>query len=328
VERLALVTGGSGFIGSHVVDELIDAGYRVRCAVRSTSDRRWLEGRQLELVEADLARGEPEDLDRLRRLVEGVDVTFHVAGLTRGSAAALERVNVEGTRRLAQALVDAGGSGRLVFCSSLAAAGPATLERPRRDEDPLRPTSDYGRSKRAAEDVLGGMRELDVTILRPAAVYGPRDRDTLPFFRMANHGLALTPGWRPRRLQLVHGRDVAAAMRLAAERPEASGRAFFVAHPATPGWPEVLAAMRSAVGRRVLALPLPSPFVLAAGWLAGTFAGKRQGQLDLRRARDMVVRAWTADVSATQRILSWTPAFDLRRGFEDTARWYRDEGWL
>jgi nucleoside-diphosphate-sugar epimerase len=319
----ALVTGGTGFVGSHLVDELLDAGYRVRCVVRATSDLRWLEGKPVELVEADLAEGD------LEAVVAGVDVTFHVAGLTRGSAATLERANVVATRRLVEALVVTGDRHRLVFCSSGAAAGPAALHRPRVLEDEPAPTSDYGRSKLAAETILFEAGErLRTTILRPLAVYGPRDQDTLPVFRMAARGIALIPGLRRRRIQLVHGRDMASALRLAAETPQAVGRTFFVGHPELPLWPEVIAALREAMGRRVLALPLPSPAVLAAGVVSGLFAGGRPGQLDLRRARDMVERAWTADVSETVRVLRWSPVYDVRFGFRHTVRWYLEKGWL
>ncbi len=305
------------------MDELIDAGYRVRCAVRATSDLRWLEGKPVELMEADLAEGD------LETVVADIDVTFHVAGLTRGSAAVLERANVVTTRRLVEALLVTGDQHRLVFCSSGAAAGPGTFERPRALEDEPAPTSDYGRSKLAAEGILreagGGLR---ATIVRPLAVYGPRDQDTLPVFQMAARGLALVPGLRRRRVQLVHGRDVASALRLAAETPEAIGRTFFVGHPELPVWPEVITALREAVGRRVLALPLPSPAVLAAGVVSGLFAGAKPGRLDLRRARDMVARAWTADVSETLRVLRWSPVYDVRFGFRHTVRWYLEEGWL
>jgi nucleoside-diphosphate-sugar epimerase len=321
--RLALVTGGTGFVGSHVVDELVEAGYRVRCAVRATSNLRWLRDKPVELVEVDLARGD------LGPLVAGVDATFHVAGLTRGSAATLEQANVEGTRRLVDALVATGRRTRVVYCSSSAAAGAGALDRPRHPDDPLEPSSDYGFSKRAAEMVLEGvMDRLDITILRPVAVYGPRDQDTLPFFQMAMRGIAVVPGIRRRQVQLVHGRDVASAMRLAAEVPEAVGRTFFVGHPETPEWPAVIAALRRAVGRRVLMVRMPSPGLLLAGLIAGIVAGDRPGQLDLRRARDMVARAWTADVSGTMRILRWTPVYDVDRGFKHTADWYMEKGWM
>ena len=320
---LALVTGGTGFVGSHFVDELLDAGYRVRTAVRATSDLRWLQGKEVEQVEADLATSD------LGRLVAGVDVTFHVAGLTRGPASLLERANVVATRRLADAVVSHGNGRRFVFCSSQAATGPGRLGRPRTASDPPEPSGAYGRSKRAAEQILERSEGLDATILRPPAVYGPRDRDTLPFFRMAQRGFALVPGVRTRNLQLVHARDVAVAARLAAQTPASSGRAYFVAHPRVMDWKAVIGATSEAVGRPVVALPVPSPAVLAAGFAAGLFGvGKRPGQLDYRRAQDMVERAWTCDTRPATEDLGWTPAYDLARGFRHAIAWYREHGWL
>ena len=319
---LALVTGGTGFIGSHFVDELLDAGYRVRAAVRAASDLRWLQGKEVERVEADLITGD------LQALVAGVDTTFHVAGLTRGSRSVLERANVVATRRLVDAVLSHANGRRFVFCSSQAATGPGRLSRPRSSEDLPQPSGAYGRSKRAAELVLERADGLEATILRPPAVYGPRDRDTLPFFRMAQRGFALVPGVRTRRVQLVHARDVASAARSAAETPLSTGRAYFVAHPRALDWKAVIEATSEAVGRRVVALPTPSPALLAAGCVSGLMGAGEPGRLDYRRARDMVERAWTCDTGPATEDLGWTPAYDLVRGFRHTLGWYREKGWL
>lgn len=319
--RLALVTGGTGFVGSHIVDELLEAGYRVRTSIREGSDLRWIRGKPVEAVRADLMS------DELAPLVEGVDVTFHVAGLTRGTPGALHRANVGATRRLVEALSVHPGH-RFLLCSSQAAAGPSREERPREAHDPAEPTTHYGRSKLEAEGVVWSAGEaLRATVIRPTAVYGPRDRDTLPFFTMARRGIVLTPGIRRRVMQVVHGRDLAAAFRLAAERPDSAGRTYFVGNPQVVTWGDVARCAGRAVGRSVVALPVPSPGILAAGVLAGAFPGGRAGRLDARRARDLVARAWTCDVEPALTELGWTPAHDLERGFRDAAEWYRREGW-
>ncbi len=320
--RRALVTGGTGFVGSHVVDELLEHGYQVRAAVRATSNLRWLEGKDVEKVQADLAT---DDLDGL---IEDVDVTFHVAGLTRGNAAALERANVVATRRLAEALGQSHPGSRVVFCSSLAAAGPSRLDQPRTISEPSAPDSDYGRSKLAAEQALQSVDALGLTILRPGGVYGPRDEDTLSFFKMSSMGFAATPGLRRRQIQLVHARDVALVCRLAAEADVATGRTYFVNHPEILEWPQVVQAMRGAVERPVLSLRVPSAVLKGAGLVAGVFGGGKVGTLDYRRATDMVEQAWTADVSPVMSELEWVPTFDLDTGFRNTARWYRDQGWI
>ncbi len=324
-DKTVLVTGGTGFVGSHVVDLLLEAGYRVRCSVRATSDRRWLEGKAIEIVEAELGGG-----GGLADAVAGVDAVVHCAGLTRGKRRALYEANRDGTRRLLEACADAGGGIRFVYCSSQAAAGPGSLWGPRSLDEPLQPAGDYGRSKLAGElEVLKRAERLEVAVLRLAAVYGPRDEDTLPFFRMAARGLVVIPGLFTRLVQMVHARDVARALCLALERPEAVGRTFFVAHPEVITWQELAAAMGHAVGRRVRRAYVPAPVVQAAGALAQLLGGgRRPGQLDRRRARDITRRAWTCRVEETVERLHWVPEFDSERGLRATAEWYREEGWL
>jgi dihydroflavonol-4-reductase len=260
-------------------------------------------------------------------LVAGVDVTFHLAGLTRGSPGELQRVNVEATRRLVDALAPDPGH-RLVFCSSQAAAGPGSMDRPRRPEDPPDPTTPYGRSKLAAEEVIRRSgSSTRATVIRAVAVYGPRDPDTLPFFRMAQRGWVITPGLRRRRVQLVHVQDLARAFRLAGEAPRTAGRTYFVGHPEAATWAQVVTAAGRAVGRRARALPVPSAGIVLAGAVVGAVAGARAGSLDLRRARDLVQRAWTCEVAPALRELDWSPRYDLGSGFRHTADWYREWGW-
>lgn len=322
--RTVLITGGTGFVGSHAVDAFLSAGYRVRCTVRATSSLRWLEGKPVELVEADLRRA------GLDAAVAGVEVVIHCAGLTRGSSRDLFEANHLGTRALVDACLEREAPTRFVLCSSQAAAGPGELDRPREVGDPPRPISDYGASKLAAErEVARAGGALEGVVLRPAAVYGPRDEDTLPFFRMAEKGVMVIPGIRRRTVQLVHAVDLARAMVLAAERREAVGRTYFVAYPEIVDWSRLAEAIAEAVGRRPLSVRVPSWLVRGVGTVAGLFGGgRRPGRIDRRRARDMAVRAWTCRVDPLMREIDWAPRFDIEDGLRDTVEWYREHGWL
>jgi nucleoside-diphosphate-sugar epimerase len=201
-----LVTGATGFVGSHVAQALLEAGYEVRCGARATSDLRWISGLDTERVPLDV-RGKPEDISRA---VENVDVVVHAAGITRARRPEdYYLVNAEGTRRIATAALRAGVR-RFVLISSLAARGPdgpATGDHPE---------SDYGRSKLKAETHLlavGG--RMEAVLLRPAAVYGPRDTDLLPLFRLANAGWLPVP-WGAGPLQPLYVEDAARAALAAA----------------------------------------------------------------------------------------------------------------
>lgn len=322
--RRLLITGGTGFVGSHVVDVALERGYQVRCTVRARSRLRWLEGKAVELVQADLREGD------VATAVAGVDAVIHCAGLTRGSREALFAANHAGTVALLDAALGLQTAPRFVLCSSQAAAGPGTLQRPRREDDRPEPTSDYGRSKLAAErEVLSRADRLESVVLRPGAVYGPRDEDTLTYFRMAARGLLVVPGWRRRLIQLVHARDVARALVDAVGTARGVGRAYFIAHPEPLSWDELGARIARAVGRRVVSLRVPSPLLRLAATVAEfAGAGRRAGQIDRRRARDLIARAWTCSVDRAMDELGWSPEYDSQRGLQDTADWYRGQGWL
>lgn len=322
--RKVLVTGGTGFVGSHVVDALLQAGFLARCSIRATSNQRWLAGKRVDLVQADLRMP-----GQLEAAVAGVDAVIHCAGLTRGSREALLSANRDGTRALVEACQATGRRMRFVFCSSQAAAGPGTLVRPRQASDPPAPATDYGESKLASEDVVARAGDLDVVVLRPVAVYGPRDEDTLTFFKLAARGITVIPGLRRRVVQLVHVRDLASALVKAVDRPQRSGDAFCIAHPEVVDWDQLAGAMREATGRNAIKLRVPSFALRLIGAAAEMVGGEGlPGRIDRRKATDMSERAWTCDVERAMQELEWSPAYDIRDGFRDSVNWYRQEGWL
>ncbi len=165
---IALVTGANGFVGSHLVDLLLESGYQVRCLVRGTSDLRWLEGKNVELRHGGIL-----DPSSLAGAVRGADYVFHVAGITRARRREdFLRVNGEGTRNLAEACAKhAPGVRKIVYCSSLAAGGPAPSSRPIDEESPAVPHSTYGRSKLEGEIALLRLADrLSYSIVRPPAI--------------------------------------------------------------------------------------------------------------------------------------------------------------
>lgn len=319
-----LVTGGTGFVGSHVVDALLRAGFRTRCLVRATSNLRWLEGKSVEMARGELLNS------GLEPIIDGADIVIHCAGLTRGSREELMAANRDGTRALIRACLATGRRIRFVYCSSQAAGGPGRLDRPRQISDPPAPTSDYGESKLAAEDaVVQAVADLDVVVLRPVAVYGPRDADTLTFFKLAARGIIFAPGLRKRVLQLVYVTDLAAALVKAIELPERSGGMYCIAHPDVVDWQQLAQAMSYATGRKALTVRVPSRALRTIGAVAEILgSADSPGRIDRRKASDMSERAWTCDAGRAMEELDWSPAYDLRIGLRETAEWYRREGWL
>jgi nucleoside-diphosphate-sugar epimerase len=312
-----LLTGATGFVGSHLAEALAEAGHTVRCTMRSTSDPRWLRDLPVERVPLDLLR--PEG-DSLARAVEGVEVVIHAAGITRARRASdYHQANAGGTARLASASL--GRLRRFVLISSLAARGP---------DGTHAPESAYGRSKLEAERRLAEPGDrLESVVLRPAAVYGPRDTDLLPLFGMARRGLLTVPRGGGV-LQPAYATDVARAALLAATAPYPGFGPFPVAEGRRYSWDEVVAGLGGVFGQRVRVVRVPAPaFALAGG--AAEAAAKVVGRapaFDRRRARDLASRSWTCDPSETEEALGWRAEVALPEGLRLTTAWYREAGWI
>ena len=225
----ALVTGGQGFVGSHLCERLVAQGHRVRVLARPSSELRHLSGIEVEVVRADVT--EPAGLPSA---VAGCDVVFHVAGALRGLREQdLFRVNADGTRNLVGAAVAAEPRlARFVYVSSLAAAGPSLGgSTPRTEDMPPEPLTWYGRSKLAGESAVRSVAGLSWTILRPAIVFGPRERDLLRYFRLARRGCLPVVGFSDRYYSLIYVEDLAEGLVRAAEAPAAVGQIYFLAGP-------------------------------------------------------------------------------------------------
>lgn len=316
-----LLTGGTGFLGSHVAEMLCERGLAVRATVRPTSDTRWLDPLPLELVEADLA-----DPPGLAAALEGVSAVVHVGGLTRATdAGAYERINAVGTGALAAA-AGAAGVERFVYVSSLAARGPDETDGP---------VSDYGRSKhggeaRLAELAAAGKAPPSIRVLRPAGIYGPRDTDLLTLFQMAARGFLVLPSSQGR-LQPVHVRDVASAVLRALDSADSVDPGPLpVAGSEVVGWAEVAEVLRAGFEKTIRVARLPAAVFTLAGAVAelgARFTGKPP-VFDRRRATDLTQVTWTCDIEATKRTLDWEPEVDLHTGMVETAAWYAEQGWL
>lgn len=320
---VALVTGASGFIGSHLVEALVSRDWRVRCLVRRTSMLKWLPTDDVTLINGQIE--EPgEDLDRA---VKNVSVIFHLAGLT--SAADDESyaaVNVEGTRNLVQAMQRSAPEALLVFCSSLSAAGPAR-RRPVNETDDPAPITAYGRSKLAAEQVVSESG-LDHLIVRPPAVYGPRDVDILAAFRLAKYGLALRVAPPGQRLSMVHAEDLARGLVRAAE---AEGRGvYYMTDGMIHTWEGIMEQIARAVGRKPRVIGVPSAvadIVSRAERMRGSLTGTKP-LLTPDRALELSQFDWTCDDTRARLDLDYESAISLPDGMRMTAEWYRVHGFL
>lgn len=330
-DGLAVVTGASGFVGSHLVEALAALGVRTRALVRATSETRWLP------PGIDRCTASLDDAQALADVVRGASVVFHLAAVTSSARQPdYVRANVDGTRRVLDAVREHAATARVVLCSSLAALGPARDGRPLREDDAPQPVSPYGQSKLAAEgvaDEFAAVHGLDLIILRPTAVYGPRDRDVLAAFRLARHGLALRVAPPDQRLTMIHARDLAAALVLAARRappPAGAVPRYHVSDGVTYSWRAVIEAIGAAVGRVPRVIPVPGSIAatVAAATTAVALVRHRKPLLTVHRISELAARDWSCDITRARRELGFEPAVRLEDGMRETAEWYRAQGWL
>ena len=323
--KRVFVTGGTGFVGSHLVDRLLEQGAHVRCLVRT--DPKWLAGLPIEQAQGTLL-----DREVLRAAVEDVDVVFHMAGRTRATEReAFRRDNVTGTENLMEAVAASGSVARTVVASSLAAVGSGgqgVVD----ESTALKPVSDYGWSKALMEEKLEPWTErLPLTIVRPPAVYGPRETDILTFFQSVSKGICpiVGDGSVPS-LSLVHVDDLVEGCLQAAMSPAAEGRTYFMGGPTQVAWYDVRDAASAALGRRVLTVPVPRTIIPAVGAISEV-VGKLFGTyppLNREKAREILNAALMCDSSLAASEVGYAPDKKLETGVAETISWYRKEGWL
>ena len=300
--RLA-VTGATGFVGSHLVDVATAAGHEVAALTRREQQSR--EG-------VTWINGDLRDRAPLERLVSGADAVIHVAGvITAQSTEAFEEGNVEGTLAMLAAAT-AGGIRRFVHVSSLAAREPKL--------------SLYGRSKARAEELVYGSG-LDWAVVRPPAVYGPGDKETLELFRMAKLGVMLMP---PKgRISVIHADDVARLL-LALAAPEAPAGVLAEPDDGKPGgWShrEFARALGAAVGTRPAIVSSPG-ILLRLAARADQLFRRDNAKLTVDRAAYFSHRNWVVEPKRAVPAGLWHPRIETSQGLKDTAAWYREAGWL
>jgi len=320
----AFVTGGTGFVGAHLVQALRARGDEVTCLVRNAAKAQahgWSDVRVI--------RGDLDDAAALAQGCENAEVIYHVAG--RISARDLDefmRANRDGTANVLEAAGSA-WPGRFVLVSSLAAGGPTTPGQPIDESRPPSPVTPYGQSKLAAEVLVKAMARA-WTIVRPPAVYGEWDREFLKVFRLARLGFATVFGDGSQELSVIYAGDLATALVAAAVSPAAANRTYYAAHPAVTTSRELVRSIGRAVGREVRVLPLPGPLARGLLWTIGSIAHatRRATLLSADKAAEFLAPAWTCRADALVHDTGWRARTDLETGLRRTATWYHSEGWL
>ncbi len=327
----SLVTGATGFIGSHLAEMLKARGHTVRLLVRSEK-RLFPELREgFEVIQGDVTQSP----DELRKAVEGVDYVFHVAGMLFGrSQIEFTRANAHGTRNLLEAVKTTGGGVlRFLLCSSQAAVGPCEDSRHIVDETSIpHPVTFYGRSKLLAENFAREyQKDFPVTIIRPPAVYGPRDKGILEFFKWMSKGYNLQFGTQEKKFSLIHGKDLARGMIEASMSDAAANETFFLSEPEPYSLAWTMELLRDTLKpskHKNMAAPIWAAKALARFNDVLQFITRKPMIPNSDKLRELLPPYWVCSAQKAKDVFGFETQIPPREGMKETADWYIKNGWI
>lgn len=325
-----LITGASGFIGSFIVAEALEQGHEVVAAIRKTSSRAYLQDDRIQFLELNL-----RDRSAIEEAIkdQGFTAVIHNAGATAVSKRAdYFAVNTELTKNLAEAYENQYGAGRFVFMSSLAALGPAQ-QQPSGildlDSQPF-PVTAYGQSKLEADDFLQSKTGLNYVSLRPTAVFGPRERDILDFFKMVNRGFEPYVGRAPQALSFIYVKDLARLVVNAAATTRGGRTAYPVSDGAVYSADDLGAFAKAALNKKTVKVKIPLNLVRLVATVvekSGAALGKYP-TFNREKVNELGATSWKVDTAPLVEQFNFEPTYTLETGIHETIKWYRQHNWL
>ncbi len=323
-----LVTGGTGFIGSNLIERLRERGDEVLCIAKDALNAAALRALDVKVVLADLNNG----ID-WAPLLDGVERIFHLAGVTRStSTSEYYRGNFSATRRFVEVVArHCPRLQRFVYLSSLAAVGPSPDGRPLLEDAPYHPVSHYGKSKMLGEQEVLRMRDrLPVTVLRPSIVYGPRERDMFDYMRIIRRGLQPLIGFRAKLFSIIHADDLVSGILAAGGHPRCEDEVYFLSGDRIASMREIGTCIARAVSRRPVRIHVPHGLVYLAAALTELVAAvsRRPVLFNFQKAREFVQPAWVCSVEKARAHFGFQPRVSLEEGMRKTFEWYCSHGWL
>jgi nucleoside-diphosphate-sugar epimerase len=322
----AFVTGGTGFIGSHIVEALLDSDQytEIRCLVRN--EEKWLSGLNYRKISGDL-----NDLKALGRGLAGADVLFHVAAIVKApTKKEFTRANVEATENLVR-LAQKKGVKNIVILSSLAAAGPSNGP-PKTETDPMEPVSMYGQSKMEMEHRVKHIAtENDsIKIIRPPAVYGPREDQIFSFFKSCSRGICpiIGDGNNPR-VSMVYVGDLVDGIIKAANKKETGIQTYFISGEGTHSWNEIRSVTSKVLGKRTIPLKIKPSLVKKAASVIENISSLFgiYPVVNKEKANELILE-WTCSSKKAQTEIGYVPKTSLAEGISRTIHWYKMHNWL
>lgn len=319
------MTGGTGFIGSHLAEALLNRGVQVRCLVRKGSDLKWLKNLPVEVSPGDCC-----DKASLAEAVKDVDQVFHLAGVTKAiKEKTYFEINASGTENLVCACLEHNPHLlKFVYVSSQAAAGPCLNGNKKKESDRCQPVSAYGQSKRMGEELaLARANKIPLVILRPTGVYGPRDKDFYTLFKWLSK--RINPSFNGK-ISLCYVQDVIHAILLVADAQIKSGDIFFVSDGIDYLMSEVGDAFGRTMGVNPLSVPIPKWLLFGVASLSQYFSllSGKPPLMNRGMAEQICQKDWTCDITKAITELGFTPQYPLSQGARLTYQWYKSQKWL
>ncbi len=327
-KKIAVVTGGTGFVGSHLVDLLLNKGFEVRCITRKSSNLRWLKNKDVEIFDCGLF-----DKGKLEDVINGANYLFHVAGVVRSkNKEGFFKGNVDTTENLLEVTAKVNPEiDKIIIVSSLTACGPSLDGKPCTEETEPHPITTYGKSKLAEEKVAKSyMDKLPITICRAPALYGERETDIYAMFKGFQKGIMTLVGFNNKKLSLLNGRDFVNGLYLAALSDKTSGEIYFVSSEEIYDWNMISDEMEKAIGKKAIRIRIPHFIIYIIGAISHffNFFTSKPATFNLEKAKDFVQENWTCDVSKAKKDFNYKQQISLSEGMKSTVDWYRKNGWL
>jgi nucleoside-diphosphate-sugar epimerase len=324
----AFVTGATGFVGSHLVDRLLDEGFEVYCLKRKTSNTRWLDGKNIHYVEGDLYSN-----DILEETIKDMDYVFHIAGVLKSkNKAGYEKGNNLATKNLIEITNKINPDlKKFVHISSLAVCGPTPDENPIDENKTPKPITNYGITKyKAEQEVLKYRDRMQVVIIRPPAVFGPRDSEILVYFQTFSKGLNSVIGFKEKYLSLIYIEDLINGIMLAIEKETNSGEVYFVSSDKAYNWNDIGSITSKLLGKKAIKIKIPHSVVFSVGYIAQFFStfSKNAATLNVEKCKDITRERWVCSNQKAKDELGFEEKYTLEESFAKTIEWYKENKWI
>jgi nucleoside-diphosphate-sugar epimerase len=319
----ALVTGATGFIGSHLVEALVEENWQVTCLVRPKSRTGFLEKFPVRIL-----RGPADDHSFLAEAVERQDYIFHLAARIRSARRDVyERANVRFTRNLAQVCLHENPDvKRFVYVSSIAAAGPSLAGEIQDETRTPAPTSEYGRTKLKGEETITELWDrLNATIIRPPNVYGPRQQETELLIKLMQKRIVPLLKHDQKTTSLIYVKDLIKGMIQASQAAIANRKIYYLTDERPYSWKEVILTIKKYVLGGSLYFPLYEDIICSAAWLTDALKSLHlvQSYFGRRAWRAMVQTSWLFSSAKATKEFAFTPDYSLDEGIEETVTYYK-----